>query len=668
MPARKTRLITAEDLYRFELITDCRISPDGQHVVYAVQRVDKKTEKKYANLWIVPSRSGRPQPFTSGDQLDSSPRWSPDGTRIAFISKRGDASQPQLYVIPFQGGEARQLTRMQGDFGAFEWSPDGSRIVCQFRKKDAEAIQRETDDRTKDLGVVAYHITRVRFKNNGEGILPRERWHLWIVDAKNGKARQITRGEVPDELSPCWSPDGRSIAFVSNRSADPDLNPYADDLFVVSASTGRVRQIKTPFGPKSLPSYSPDGKWIAYVGFEGRGDWWKNDSLWIVPASGGGPARNLTGRHDVHVSCWTSNDVLKPPLVPAVWSADGGSLYFQVDHHGNTELRAISLDGKRLDSIVGGPGVVGAFSFDDRQSRLAFFYAHMADPGQVCVRDMASGRTRTLTAVNRRLLNSIDLGEIEEVWFKGGAGNRLQGWILKPPGFNPRETYPSILQIHGGPLIQYGHFFMHEFYYLAAQGYVVAFCNPRGGRGYGEAHAKAIWNAWGTVDYDDVMAWADVVARRRYVDRKRMGVTGGSYGGYLTNWIIGHTRRFKAAVTQRSLSNFISMWGSSDGNWGSQEVVGDLPPWENVEAFWDRSPMKYIGNARTPTLVVHSEQDLRCNIEQGEQVYVALKVLGVDTEMVRFPAESHELSRSGRTDRRVARLNAIMGWFDRYLK
>jgi dipeptidyl aminopeptidase/acylaminoacyl peptidase len=281
---------------------------------------------------------------------------------------------------------------------------------------------------------------------------------------------------------------------------------------------------------------------------------------------------------------------------------------------------------------------------------------------------MIDSKSRRLTRINEQVLRNMDLGNLEEVWFKGAAGNRLQGWILKPPNFRRSKKYPSILEIHGGPRVQYGNFFMHEFYCLAANGYVVYFCNPRGGQGYGEAHSKSIWNNWGTVDYDDLMAWTDYIQRKPYIDGKRMGVTGGSYGGYMTNWIIGHTNRFKAAVTQRSVSNLISMWGSSDFNWVFQEEIGRQPPWKALNNYWRQSPMKYIGKAKTPTLVIHSEQDLRCAIEQGEQVFVALKKMGVDTEMVRFPDEPHGLSRGGRTDRRVERLRHILRWFDRYLK
>ncbi|MFQ5613027.1 MAG: S9 family peptidase [Anaerolineae bacterium] len=674
MPPAAKRRITAEDLYDFQLISDPHISPDGRHVVFCLHRVDRKTEKKYANLWLVPTDGGPARQFTFGDQVDSQPRWSPDGAQIAFLSNRDDEKQPQIYLIPFAGGEARRLTDLKGEFGAFQWSPapDERQLVFTFRKKDAEAIEREEDEQKKELGIVARRITRVFFKENGLGFLPEERWHLWTLDVSGGQARQLTDGRVYDELEPSWSPDGRHIVFRSNRSPDPDLDPDNIDLFVIPATGGDLRQIETPLGSKSSPTFSPDGRWLAYFGTEGRGQWWQLTRLWIVPADGSGPAQNLTGAYDFNVSSWTINDMGgSPPQMPPTWSKDGRTLYVQVAHHGHTVLKSIGLNGQTppVQTVIEGPGVVGAFSFDREHTRLAYFQAGMKDPGQVWVRRLgAEGNgPRRLTDVNAALLQEIDLGEMEEVWFKGADDNDLQGWILKPPGFDPSQKYPSILEIHGGPRVQYGHNFMHEFYYLAAHGYVVYFCNPRGGQGYGEAHSRSIWNNWGTVDYADLMAWADYLARQPYIDPDRMGVTGGSYGGYMTNWIIGHTDRFKAAVTQRCVSNLISMYGSSDFNWAFQSEFGEEPPWENLENYWRQSPMKYIGHVKTPTLVIHSEQDLRCAIEQGEQVFVALKRLGVETELIRFPDESHELSRGGRTDRRIARLRYIRGWFDRFL-
>ena len=671
MPGRNTRRVRAEDLYRFQLVGGCELSPDGRHVVYSLQRVDRKSEKKCSNLWVVPVSGGAPRQFTYGDHADSEPKWSPDGGRIAFLSNRDDEKQAQIYVIPFAGGEARRVTGFKGTIGAFEWSPDGRRFLCQVRKQDADEIERGRDEQKKKLGVVARHVTRVFYKEDGVGFLPKERWHLWTVDAGSGRPKQLTDGETHDEREPNWSPDGKHIVFISNRTEAPDLDPDVMDVFVIPAGGGRERKIPTPVGPKGTPVFSPDGRSIAYFGIEGKGKWWKNFSLWHVPASGKGKARNLTAKFDINCTSWTINDLPgSPAMKPPVFAKDGTRVYFQVARHGNTHLYSIASSGDRrsLETVIGDKGVVGAYSFSRDQSALAYFHADMTYPGDIWYRNTITGKSKRLTRVNSRVLARVDLGSIEETWIKGAAGNRIQGWILLPPGFRRTRKYPSILEIHGGPRVQYGNFFMHEFYYLAAQGYVVHFCNPRGGQGYGEAHSKAIWNAWGTADYDDLMAWTDYIKRKPYIDGQRMGVTGGSYGGYMTNWIIGHTSRFKAAVTQRSVSNYISMWGSSDFNWAFQEELGDRPPWDAFANYWRQSPMKYMGGAVTPTLVIHSEQDLRCAIEQGEQVFVALKRLGVDTEMVRFPDEPHGLSRGGRTDRRVVRLKHILRWFDRYLK
>jgi dipeptidyl aminopeptidase/acylaminoacyl peptidase len=668
MPPRKKRSITAQDLYQIELVSEPRISPDGKTVVYAIQRVDQKTEKKYANLWIAPAEGGKPRQFTYGDQNDRHPRWSPDGVQIAFLSNRQDPEKPpQIYLIPFNGGEARPLSQIKGTIHDFSWSPDGKQLLCTVQKTDAEVLDQEADEQKKKLGTVSRHYERVFYKLDGVGYLPHERTHLWLVDARTGKAKQITDHPVFDEYHPAWSPDSQWITFTSNHSDSPDLNPDAVDLYVIPAGGGDFRKIPTPIGDKYQPAFSPDGRWIAYYGTEGVGHWYRNAGLWIVPADGSQPPRNLTQKYDVHVSSWTINDQYSPEMMPPAWSNDSQTIYFPIVRHGSSYLMSIKLDGENLQTILDDVGVIGCTSFDRSGTRLAYFFGTMLDPGQVYARDLNNGKSRRLTDHNHALFNSLDLGEVEEAWIKGPAGNDLQGWIIKPPGFDASHKYASILEIHGGPLTQYGNFFMHEFFFLAAAGYVVHFCNPRGGRGYGEAHAGAIYGGWGGADYDDLMAWTDAVAKKTYIDPRRMGVTGGSYGGYMTVWIIGHTQRFKAAVAQRCVSNFISMWGSSDMNWSFQQEMGDKPPFENLPIYWDHSPIKYIGNARTPTLVIHSENDLRCPIEQGEQVFVALQKLGVDSEMVRFPGEFHGLSRGGRTDRRITRLNHIKRWFDRYL-
>ena len=668
MPSRTKRRITAEDLYRFELITGVEISPDGEHVVYSLQRVERKTEKKYSSLWIVPTSGGKPTQFTYGDHSDTQPKWSPDGKTIAFLSNRRDEQQSQILLIPFDGGEARPLTNLKGSFGGFEWSPDGRRLVCMFRKKDRSELEREKDSTKKELGLVARHIKRVFYKLDGSGFLPEERFHLWVIDARTGRAKQITDSPVYDEGHPRWSPDGKRIVFCSNRSPDPDMDPDAVDLFIVSAEGGRLRKIPAPVGRKMMPSYSPDGRTIAYIGVEGRAQWWKPNGLWLVPSNGKGKARNITESVDIDVGVASMGDMVGAEQSPPIFSPDGMKVYFQVSHFGNTVVMATTTSGDYIESVIVRDGVTGSIGLDAAGRRMGCVRCVPDNPCEVKVTDLETRTWGNLTSHNERLLKSIDLGSVNDVWITGPDGNPIHGWILKPPGFRPSRKYPSILQIHGGPLMQYANNFMHEFYYLAANGYVVYFCNPRGGSGYGSEHAKAIWHNWGSSDYTDVMAFADFMEKQPYIDKKRMGVTGGSYGGYLTNWIIGHTTRFKAAVTQRCVSNLISMWGSSDFNWLFQEPFGGASPWEDVESLWAQSPMKYIGSAKTPTLVIHSEQDLRCSIEQGEQVFVALKRLGVDTEFVRFPDEPHGLSRGGRTDRRIERLNHILRWFDKHLK
>lgn len=660
------RRITAEDLYEFQVVSEPQISPDGQHVIFCVQRVEQKTEKKYTNLWLVPSDGSQPpRQFTYGKQNDTHPRWSPDGTQIAFLSNRLDEKQAQIFLIPLHGGEARPLTDMTGSFASFAWSPDGAQLVCQFRKKDAEAIAREKDEQKKKLGIVARHITSVDYRFDGAGYRPQEKWHIWTVDAQSGTGKQLTDGEF-DETEPTWSPDGRSILFISNRHPRADFELDATELYTIPATGGEMQPVPADYGRKNAPSYSPDGQWIAYLGRPQKGKWYQNAYLYLVPA-GGGAARNVTAALDLHLSSVTNGDVNDPAASKPVWANDSQALFSVATLRGDQPLLRLTLDGKA--ATLAGDGVIGGFSFSADQQMVAYVKQDLYDPGQIWVQDVRSGQARPLTQFNADLLAQLDLGRVEAVQFTTPDGARLDGWITYPPGFDPSKRYPSILEIHGGPQTQYGRTFMHEFFYLAAHDYVVYWCNPRGSQGYGEAFAGAIYGRWGTVDYDDIMAWADYMAAQPTIDPARMGVTGGSYGGYMTTLIIGKTDRFQAAVAQRAVTNVISFYGSSDLNWGAEYLMGvEAPPWEALEAYWAMSPMKYVGNAKTPTLLIHSEQDLRCDKEQSEQVFVALRRQNVDAELVLFPEESHGLSRNGRTDRRIARLHHILRWFERYLQ
>ncbi|MEA3558593.1 MAG: S9 family peptidase, partial [Candidatus Thermoplasmatota archaeon] len=657
-------------LYKLEIVNGCQISPDGSNVAFSVQRVDRTKEKKYSSIYLVPISRGKPRQFTFGDQTDHSPRWSPDGKYISFLSDRRDEKQFQLYRIPLNGGEAMPLTDLKGTFSSFQWSPDGKSIAFSFRKKDQEALDREQDPKKKELGVVYRHYDKVFYKSDGEGFHAKEHFHVYIANVGTGKVRQITQGSS-DEMDPTWSPDGRSIAYLSNRAPDPGLDHYLTDVYTYDLKKKKERALDLPEGEKAFPRFSPDGKWISYSGRIGPGKWWRATELFITRSDGKGEPFCLTKDQDITLDNLTLNDVQAHPATsPPTWSSDGSFIYFQTSEKGRTKLAYIDVkeDGHPIYYLVDEDAVVGEFSLDGDGQRIAFHRMDMTDPGNIWVIDTEKERWNKVTSFNELITRVSSTFDIRETWIKTEDGTDIQGWIMTPPGSEGKKKLPSILEIHGGPMAQYGFTFMHEFFYLASRGYVVHFCNPRGSKGYGEGFTSSIWKVWGTVDYDDVMAWTDHISKVPYIDNKRMCVTGGSYGGYMTNLIIGRSDRFKAAVSQRSVSNLISMWGSSDLNWVFQEEFAEVPPWEDLERYWNQSPMKFIKDAKTPTLIIHSENDMRCDIEQGEQIYVALKKLGVETEFLRFPDEPHGLSRMGRTDRRVVRLQHIFGWFDRFIR
>jgi dipeptidyl aminopeptidase/acylaminoacyl peptidase len=674
MPKAKPHLIAAEDLYQLQRIQDAYLSPEGTQIVFALQTVDKTTEKKVTKLWLTPTTTGKPRQITFGKWNDWHPRWSPDGRSIAFLSNREQEEQPQLYLLPIaEGGEARPLTTLKDKaIGEFAWSPNGDKFLCTIRLKDQEAITREANPEKKKLGVVARHITSTRYKADGGGYLPQEKWHIWTISAHNGKAVQLTNGRN-HETDATWSPDGQSVAYLTNTHENPDLHPDDDSLFITSATSGQPRQLTTPTGFKFCLTWSPNGRYIAYIGSDKPGEWWRNGNIWIVPTDGTAPARNLTAHADINCAGHSGTDTSAGEFVPPTWSHDSQKLTFMAEQHGNICLMSVTIaePSQVLPTWLNPtPGLIGSFSFDAQQEKIAYTYASQTHPAELYVRTLTTQKERQLTHLNTPWLRPKKLGQIEEVWFPARDGYQLHGWIMTPPHFDPTQQYPSILEIHGGPQTQYDTGFMHEFHYLATNGYVVYWSNPRGSQGYGEAHCGAIWNNWGTIDFTDVLDWVAFVRQRPYIHPQRMGVTGGSYGGYMTNMLIGREPHlFQAAVTQRSVSNLISMWGSSDANWAFQQTYGeDKPPYENLQKYWDQSPLKYIGGAQTPTLVIHSEMDFRADQEQGEQIFVALRTQGVDTELILFPEEPHGLSRTGRTDRRIARLNHILRWFDKYLK
>ena len=668
------RKISAQDLLTMRFVSQPQLSPDGTQVTFISRWIDPEKNMYFSNLWLVPTTGGKPRRFTVGDYTDTSPRWSPDGQCIAFVSDRSDSSQ--IWLIPIDGGEATQLTKLEeGSLGALAWSPDGTEIAFSFRAipaadRKAEREAREDEHRSYPPRV----IRRAGYREDGTGYDGGERWHLQTVNVETGDVNQLT-SEDYDDHSPAWSPDGKTIAFVSNRSEDADLTPGYQDIWLIASDGGAVRRVTKRSGHKQSPVWSPDGREIAYIGHDHPDEIWgvSDPHLWVVSFESG-EARDLTVGLDRPVGDYTLSDTSESEgaVQPPIWSADGDCLFFHVSDRGSCHLYSVNRNGGELQRLTQGAIDVCTFSADRKTTKFALNIGSSIEPGDVYLLPTANGGTSTpmrLTDVNHEWKAELALSGAEEIWFDTFDERKIQGWIVKPPDFDPNQKYPLILEIHGGPHTQYGNAFFHEFQYLAARGYVVLYTNPRGSRGYGQAFAAAIRGDWGDPELCDLMAGVDYVIAQGYVDPKRLGVTGGSYGGFMTNWAVGHTDRFKAAVTQRSVTNMMSMAGTCDVQLMGDRTYFPSEVWEDPTLYWSLSPLSYVQNISTPLLILHSEGDLRCPIEQGEQLFIALKRLKREVEFVRYPPEaSHDLSRSGPPDLRLDRLKRIVEWMDRYLQ
>jgi dipeptidyl aminopeptidase/acylaminoacyl peptidase len=636
----------------FELVnaSDPRISPDGARVAYVVTRADEDANDYASAIWIAPlDGSGAPRQFSGGEKRDTTPRWSPDGRLLAFTSNRGDDKAPAaLYAIAAEGGEARKLTDLKESVEAIAWSPDSTRIAFTSRVRD-EAYEEE-DERKR----LPRRFTRVFHKLDSVGWTGDRRKHVFVVGLDGGEARQLTSGDFEHD-SPAWSPDGSTIAFDGLRDERWDTE-LVNRIYAVDAGGGEPRALTGDDGSYASPSFSPDGR-IAYHWSAEDGTWPHHTQIGVMNADGSG-AVLLTESLDRQ--CAPYPDSREP-----IW--DGDRLVFTVEDRGNIHAYAVAADGSGApERIVDGELVVGGI---DVRDGVVVYTAGT----HTTMRELFAGG-RQLTDVGGSFTGGRELAEPERFTAVSDDGYEVDAWIVRPPGFDPARRYPAILTIHGGPFTQYGTGFFDEFQVMAAGGYVVLFSNPRGGSGYSEAHGRAIRGplgdagpGWGTRDYEDLMAVVDTALESfDFIDGERLGVIGGSYGGYMTSWIVGHTNRFKAAISERAVNNLVSMFGSSDLFWVFERQFGG-PLWENVDAYLERSPATYAKDIETPVLVLHSEQDLRCNIEQGEHLFTLLRLMGKEVEMLRFPCESHELTRAGAPRHRAVRFEAVLDWFDRYL-
>ena len=655
MPTQARRPISIEDLFALKLVSDPQISPDGSRVIFVQTESDLAQNKYRSHLWMVSTTGDAPpRQFTFGDSKDRAPRWSPDGTRILFVSDRGGADR--FYLLSPDGGEAMPLDSGKVKPSAPVWSPAGMRIA--FVAKPPRDTEPQSD-------VLRY--TRLKYKMDGEGFWDGRWRQIFVMNLATAQVTQLTDGDC-DCVSPVWSPDSKEIAFTSNRDGTADTTNLVD-LWAVNVATKKLRRLTRGLGPSAMPSYSPNGRWIACYTHDNTFKSTTLDRVCVLPAKGG-PTHSLTTEFSYAVGCeiLTDTRASEGALDAPIWSSDSQRLFFTTTIGGATQLCAVTLDGN-VQVLTKGARHIYNHAYARQVERFAFAAGEFTFPGDVYTLDLKTQRETRLSEINKNFFAQVAACEPKRIMFKGALGWDIEGWLMEPRGLQRSKKYPLVLEIHGGPHAAYGATFFHEMQLLAAHGYGVIFCNPRGSSGYGQEFVSATHNDWGGNDYRDCMAAVDwALAYLPWVDAKRLGVTGGSYGGYMTNWVVTQTDRFKAAIADRSISNRHSKFGSADISYFDGEWEFDGEAFDNPEFYLSRSPLTYVRNVKTPLLLQHSEMDLRCPMEQAEQFYIALKKLGkVPVEFIRYPNESHGLSRGGQPKHRKERLEHILRWFGEYL-
>ncbi len=667
------RPITESDLYSFKWIADPRISPDGAQIAYTLVTVTSKHDNYATSLWVVSSNGGAPRQI-SGLTHDSGPRWSPDGSRLAFVraaEKEGKPEPPQIYLLDMRGGEARALTDLPKGASGPVWSPDGTAIAF-LSSTEPKDFEKKKDEEKSDVRV----INRAVYRSNGAGYVDSERVsHLYTVSVPaviNApvKAKQLTTDRF-DENSPVWSKDGSRIYFVTERELETYYEQPHSDIYSVDASGGEMRKLVSMNGPVRGMSLSPDGKRMAFISSANKQPVQMHGApdLYITDLQAGSKPQNLTSDYDYEIGGGIGGDQAPPrasaPSLP-VWSKDGRYVYVTSAEKARGNLKRIDARSGKLEAVTTGDWDVEAYSATPDLAKTALLISTTTNIGDLYVLE---GKTpRQITKVNEELFSQLDLPAPEEIWYQSFDGKMIESLVQKPPHFDASKKYPLILNIHGGPNSTYGFNFFHEMQFMAAKGYVVIYPNPRGSTSFGEDFANVIQYKYPGDDFKDLMAGVDFLIAKGYIDADHMGVTGGSGGGVLTNWAVGHTNRFKAAVSMRSIADWSDWWYTADfAQFQPSWFKG--APWEAEADFKEHSPITYIKNVQTPLMLVEGEADYRTPPSAGgEQMFRALKYLKKTVVMVRFPGESHELSRSGVPKHRIERLDHIVGWFDIYLQ
>ncbi len=661
LPAQGPRPLGPADIFSLTYAADPQVSADGQWVAYVRQWSDPSTDRRHSNIWLVKADGSEHRPLTGGAFNENSPRWSPDGTRLLYISNR--SGSPQLYVRYMSTGEAFPVTNVRNPPGTPTWSADGTRIAyLAFVPKAPLVIGTPlTPPPGAQWAAPPKYTENLVFRFDGVGEVPRGFVHAFVVPATGGAARQVTSGDFNHGGMPygggalAWTPDGTELVLPARRGERPEWNSRESELFAVNVASGALRQLTDRFGPDAAPSVSPDGQLIAWTGYDDRKQGYQNTLLYVMNRDGSGK-RVLSSKVD--------NSVGAP-----VWSGDSKAVFGQVDDRGNTTVVRFSLDGTATTvarNLGGGTSAYSGGSFSaSRSGTIAWTWSTPSVPSEVAVLAPGSSQPRVVTALNANLLAERTLGAVEEIWYESAKDKRkIQGWIIKPPGFDPRRKYPLILEIHGGPFANYGDRFDEEKQIMAAHGFVVLYTNPRGSTSYGEEFGNLIHHAYPGDDFHDLNAGVDAVIAKGYIDETNLFVTGGSGGGVLTAWMIGHTDRFRAALAFYPVINWESF--SLTADMAPASVNNWFPgfPWDHPENYDKRSLLSVVKNVKTPTLIMTGEEDFRTPMSESEQYYKALKMRGVESVLVRVPEEPHGIRR--RPSHEAAKLTTLAGWFAKY--
>ena len=678
--AADARNITEKDLFKFNWIGDPQLSPDGSQVAFVRVTVDEKKDAYNTAIWAVATRAGtEPRRITNGPR-DGSPRWSRDGKLLAFtrsLDKDGKPQPSQIWVLRFDGGEPHMLTSLSKAIDSIAWSPSANAIAftATTRPDDADKKdeKKKDDEHESDVRV----INQAAYRANGTGYRDATRaTHIWTIDVPEAlgsdevlpKPKQLTSGEF-DERDVNWSPDGSQIYFTSNRVLESYFDRRDTDLYAIPANGGTMAKIGDIEGPIGAYAASPDGKWIAFGGeINNPVHSYDQPDLWLVSTAPGSAARNLTASYDFDMLAGVGGDQRAPRAAGGggrpVWSEDGKSIFAGSADNGRVNLQRIDVATGRIAPWTSGNHDIQSYSI--RGGKTVALISTPTIIGDLYLVASDGVMTR-LTNVNDKLMRDVTLTEPEEIWYTSFDGKKIETWIQKPPDFDATKKYPLILNIHGGPHSAYGYTFDHEFQWMAAKGYVVLYPNPRGSTSYGQEFGNVIQYHYPGDDYKDLMAGVDAVVARGSIDSKKLCVTGGSGGGLLTNWVITQTDRFAAAASQRDIADWATFWYVADFS-QFQPTWFRKAPWEDPKDYVARSPITYIDRVKTPLMLIEGEADYRTPpMAGGEMMFRALKYRHIPTVMVRFPDESHELSRSGKPWHRVERLQHIVGWFDHWV-